>query len=405
MTDERINSEVGVVPADWCVRPLLKIVNIARGQVDPRQEPYRSMILLAPDHIESGSGRLLERRTAAEQGAISGKYLFSAGDIVYSKIRPYLRKATLVDFGGLCSADMYPLRPAASVAGRFILETLLGHRFTKYAQSVSVRSGMPKINRVELAAFSFALPPTKAEQDAIAGALADADAWIESLEKLIVKKRQVKHGAMQQLLTGKRRLSGCSGEWQTARLGGLADIQRGASPRPIDDPIWFDENSPIGWVRISDVTSSGMFLRNTTQRLSPLGVKRSRPVPSGSLIMSICATVGRPIITAIDSCIHDGFVVMSSLRIEKFFCYYLLARLEPMWSQHGQTGSQMNLNTDLIRRTEVVVPPTKSEQAAIAEVLREMDEELDKLAEKLEKARQIKVGITQNLLTGKVRLR
>lgn len=216
-------TEVGVIPEDWRLRPMMSAVRVASGQVDPKEEPYRSMVLVAPDHIESCTGRLLKKETAAAQGAISGKYVFARGDIVYSKIRPYLRKATLADFDGLCSADMYPLRPAADVAGGFVLAALLGHHFSKYAESVSVRSGMPKLNRIELAEYSLATPPTKAEQDAIAGALSDADALIESLEQLLDKKRHVKRGAMQELLTGKKRLPGFSGEWEVTRLGDVAD--------------------------------------------------------------------------------------------------------------------------------------------------------------------------------------
>lgn len=79
----------------WQTRPLPSIVQVASGQVDPRNEPYRSMVLVAPDHVESGTGRLLTRKTAGEQHAISGKYVVNRGDIVYSKIRPYLRKAIL----------------------------------------------------------------------------------------------------------------------------------------------------------------------------------------------------------------------------------------------------------------------------------------------------------------------
>src|SRR5208337_3103487 len=143
-------TEVGVIPADWQLRPMLTAVRVASGQVDPKIEPYRSMILVAPDHIESGSGRLLKKETARDQRAISGKYVFAAGDIVYSKIRPYLRKAILANFEGLSSADMYPLRPSPDVSAGFIFAVLLAHHFSKYAESVSVRSGMPKINRVEL---------------------------------------------------------------------------------------------------------------------------------------------------------------------------------------------------------------------------------------------------------------
>ena len=175
-------TEAGVIPETWALRPLLTTVGIANGQVDPQVEPYREMTLVAPNHIESGTGRLLSRETASDQKAISGKYLFGRGDIVYSKIRPYLRKAVLAEFNGLCSADMYPLKPAADVSGGFMLSVLLGQRFTRYSESVSVRSGMPKINRAELADFVVALPPLP-EQRAIATVLSDVDALLHGLER------------------------------------------------------------------------------------------------------------------------------------------------------------------------------------------------------------------------------
>ena len=173
--DER--TEMTGLPEGWTRRPFLEAVCIASGQVSPVIEPYKSMILVAPDHIESATGKLLAKQTAAEQRAISGKYVFEKGDIVYSKIRPYLRKAFLADFSGLCSADMYPLRPDTGISSGFILAVVLGYRFSKYADSVSVRSGMPKINRAELAEYSLPLPPLT-EQRAIAEALSDVDALL-----------------------------------------------------------------------------------------------------------------------------------------------------------------------------------------------------------------------------------
>jgi type I restriction enzyme S subunit len=135
---------------------------------------------------------VLKKETAGEQGAISGKYLFEAGDIVYSKIRPYLRKAILADFKGLCSADMYPLKPVNDVSPGFAFATILGHRFSKYAESVSVRSGIPKINRTELAEYLIALPPTIDEQEAIANILLDVDSLIRKVEELIEKKMKAR---------------------------------------------------------------------------------------------------------------------------------------------------------------------------------------------------------------------
>ena len=247
-----------------------------------------------------------------------------------------------------------------------------------------------------------AFPPFP-EQRAIATALSDVDALLSGLNRLIAKKGDLKQAAMQRLLTGQTRLPGFHGEWETKRLGDVAKIQRGASPRPIDSPVWFDEKSTIGWVRISDVTSSGMFLYGTTQRLSLLGVKNSRPVDTGSLIMSICATVGKPVITKIDVCIHDGFVVFDNLEANQMFLYYVLKGIEPDWAKHGQTGSQMNLNTGLINGTPIKLPPI-DEQSAIAAVLSDMDAELSALEARRDKTRALKQAMMQELLTGRTRL-
>lgn len=286
---------------------------------------------------------------------------------------------------------------------RYLGVWLLSKYFTSYCDSVKTVTAIPHISPKDIRSFKIALPPTKAEQEAIAGALSDADALIESLEQLLTKKRQIKQGAMQELLTGKRRLPGFKGKWEIKRLDQVTSVQRGASPRPIDSPIWFDDNSEVGWVRISDVTKAGMYLEETSQRLSALGIQHSRPVSRGSLIMSICATVGRPIITSINTCIHDGFVVFDELRVDQIFLYYFLSSIEKEWTRHGQTGSQMNLNTDLINRTLISLPSLE-EQEAIASVFRDLDSEITALEQKLTKAKAIKQGMMQELLTGRIRL-
>ncbi|GJF20371.1 restriction endonuclease subunit S [Streptomyces sp. HO565] len=190
----------------WPEVSLLDLVTIRRGQVDPRRPEFRDLPLIAPDHIEPGTGRLLAVKTAADQSAISGKYLVEPGDVIYSKIRPYLRKVHLAKFRALCSADMYPLQPKRSVDSRFILNALLSERFTDFAVSASMRSGIPKINRVELAAYQLDAPPGE-EQAAIGQALQDADALIDSLERRLAVARALKQGMVQELLTGRTCLS------------------------------------------------------------------------------------------------------------------------------------------------------------------------------------------------------
>lgn len=193
-------------------------------------------------------------------------------------------------------------------------------------------------------------------------------------------------------------------DWEALSLSQTArGIFRGASPRPIEDPIWFDDSSDVGWVRISDVTKSGRGLTETTQRLSKQGILHSRFVPSGSLIMSICATVGRPIETRLDVCIHDGFVVFDRPLTDQSYLYHVLKDLEPRWASKGQTGSQMNLNGNLIKSTIVPVPPTKSEQEAIAEALSDADALIESLDQLITKKRGLKQGAMQQLLTGQTR--
>ncbi|MBK6862839.1 MAG: restriction endonuclease subunit S [Ideonella sp.] len=143
---------LGDIPRHWSIRRFKFLATINSGQIDPRKATYRDMVLIAPNHIESGSGRLHSQQTAAEQGADSGKYLVGRGQIIYSKIRPNLRKATIAPSDCLCSADMYPITPRVSeLLPEYFLLLLLSQPFTKFAVDSSMRVAMPKVNREALA--------------------------------------------------------------------------------------------------------------------------------------------------------------------------------------------------------------------------------------------------------------
>jgi type I restriction enzyme, S subunit len=195
-------SSIGWIPKEWKVENILDVVDFPNGQVSPLQYPYIDWILVAPDHIERNTGKLLARVTARDQGAISGKYVFDEGDIVYSKIRPYLRKAILANFYGLCSADMYPLKVKKGNNSTFVLGIILGEGFSRYAESVSMRSGFPKINRSEFSGFECGIP-NPGEQDLIATIMSSIDLKIISNEKNLEKLIKQKSGLMNDLLTGK----------------------------------------------------------------------------------------------------------------------------------------------------------------------------------------------------------
>jgi len=158
---------LGDVPDHWILKRFKFVTSITSGQVDPREPEYRNQVLIAPNHIESGSGRIIRQETADHQGADSGKYLVQAGQIIYSKIRPNLRKAAIATTDCLCSADMYPIWPRTSeLHPEYLLMLLLSEPFTKYAVDCSMRVAMPKINRQALGECRLWYPPL-VEQDKI----------------------------------------------------------------------------------------------------------------------------------------------------------------------------------------------------------------------------------------------
>ena len=149
---------LGMVPASWEVVRLGDVAEVASGQVDPRGAAFQSLLFVAPDDIESDTGRLISRRTAADVRAISGKYWFNADDVLFSKIRPYLNKVYVPSEQGLCSADIYPLRPLAKIGRGYLALTLLSEAFAAYTRTCSDRTGIPKVNRVDLMKYRFAPP-------------------------------------------------------------------------------------------------------------------------------------------------------------------------------------------------------------------------------------------------------
>jgi type I restriction enzyme S subunit len=156
------------VPVGWASPSLSAAVHITEGQVDPTKPTYCDLPLIAPNHIESGTGRLLFTESASEQGAISGKYICRGGDVIYCKIRPALCKATVAPETCLTSADMYPIRPGEDLLPEFLLYFLLSRRFTEAAVLESDRVAMPKINRDALGRIKVPVPPMRYQRKIVA---------------------------------------------------------------------------------------------------------------------------------------------------------------------------------------------------------------------------------------------
>jgi type I restriction enzyme S subunit len=378
----------GVIPTDWSIRPMGAVASVTSGQVDPRIAPYSLMPLVAPDHIESGTGRLARNiPSAGEQRAISGKYLFRSGTVIYSKIRPHLRKVCLVPFDGVCSADMYPLLPAEDVHPGFLFASLLSERFSRYAESVSIRSGMPKINREELADFEFVLPSTRQEQAQVALTLVDADALIDSLEQLLTKKRQIKQGVMQELLTGKRRLPGFTDEWKTASLGQVAKVKTGS----MNNQDKVEDGEYPFFVRSQSVERIDTFTHDCEAIL----------VPGEGGIGSIFHYIkGR---FALHQRVY-GVTDFSDEVLGRFLFFYMRVFFGAHAMENSVKATVDSLRLPTFLNFELRLPPTKNEQAAIVGVLSDLENEAEALESRLTKTRALKQAMAQALLTGRIRL-
>jgi type I restriction enzyme S subunit len=171
--------------------------------------------------------------------------------------------------------------------------------------------------------------------------------------------------------------------WTVRKIKWESPVYRGASPRPIEDPAYFDDEGEYAWVRISDVTASNTYLRETQQRLSDFGAGFSIKLQPGSLFLSIAGSVGKPCITAIKCCIHDGFVYFPKLKIENKFLYYIFASGEP-YKGLGKMGTQLNLNTETVGSIQIPIP-TPNEQNSIVEFLDRETTHIDTLIDKKQK--------------------
>ena len=181
-------------------------------------------------------------------------------------------------------------------------------------------------------------------------------------------------------------------------IGSFSSVRRGASPRPITDPKYF--GGDVGWVRISDVTQRNKkYLRKTVQYVSPLGESKSLRVNQGDIIMSICATVGKPMLVDMSACIHDGFVQFYDLKeIDTEYLYYILGFHEQDFINRAQPGTQINLNTTIVRNQKVFFPPLP-QQRKIAKILSTCDEVIDKTESLIKKYEAMKEGLMHDLFT------
>lgn len=281
------------------------------------------------------------------------------------------------------------------------------YRVIKWASSEG--STIARLYNGIIYATNIALPPLD-EQKRIAEALSDVDSMISSLEKLIAKKKAVKQGAMQELLTGKKRLAGFAGEWKDFTIGKMGEFYSGLSGKSKKD---FDCGNAY-YITFLNVLSN---VKIDTSILASVDVRENESqniVRKGDLFFNtssetpeevgMCAVLDEELENTYLNSFCFGFRLFDDAHNPLFLSYYLNSSVgRKIMSILAQGATRYNLSKNNFAET-VIKLPTKEEQTAIASILSDMDNEIEALEQKLEKTRQIKQGMMQQLLTGKIRL-
>jgi type I restriction enzyme S subunit len=268
-----------------------------------------------------------------------------------------------------------------------------------------------KLNRSELNKVEVAVPRVPAEQRAIAEALSDADALIESLEALVAKKRQIKQGAMQELLTGKRRLPGFSGEWETRRVGSFGFTYGGLTGKSKVD---FGHGDAV-FVPFMNVMSHVQIDQGWMERVDVGLEERQNVVQAGDLLfngssetpeeLGLCGVVLHA--SAVPRYLNSfciGFRVTSEDVHPRYVARHFRGPVgREQMKVLAQGATRYNLSKRALCDLELSLPNLE-EQVAIDSAFADLDSELEALDTKLEKARAIKQGMMQELLTGRTRL-
>ena len=231
-------------------------------------------------------------------------------------------------------------------------------------------TGVPQLTVPQLSNYSIFVP-NKSEQYKIGLMFNQLDSLIALYDRKLKLLSQVKKYFLDNLFAEKEypnlRFKGFTDAWEQRKLKELGNIKRGASPRPISDPKWFDENGKYGWLRISDVTFQNGQVFQIDQHLSSIGEEKTVLISSPHLIISIAATVGKPCINYIPTAIHDGFVAFLDYKFNLDFMFEWFNKNQNIWLKYGQPGAQINLNSSIIGNQKIKIPE-ENEQEKISKL-------------------------------------
>lgn len=356
----------------------------------------------------SVDGNIISQKLIKRDEIRAGLTAFAKNDVLVAKITPCFENGkgacldTLSTEFGYGSTEFHVLRSRSTACNRYIFYHTQSESFRKKLELEMVGTAGQK--RVSLNAIERYLLPVRhslAEQTAIAAVLSDTDALIQGLDQLIAKKRNIKQGAMQELLTGKKRLPGFAGEWEKKKVSEVGEIITGSTPPTSNKTYW---NGDIPWITPTDI-SAIRDIWCSERQITQYGLKVLRQLPANTLLVTCIASIGKnSILRKTGACNQQINAVIPDDKHNVDYLYYLIENNKfHLLSRAGITATNIVSKREFMEIV-FVFPPTLAEQTAIAAVLSDMDAEIAALEQKRDKYKAIKRGMMQELLNGKTRL-
>jgi type I restriction enzyme S subunit len=391
-------TEVGVIPEDWEVKTLISLSDeIGDGiHATPNYSNASEFFFINGNNLKNGK-------------IIISTETKSVNRSEFEKLHKKLTNKTLLisingTIGNLAyySGEKIVLGKSAayinlknSVSQIFIYYFLSTEIVSKYFENELTGTTISNLSLFSLRNTPIAISNNIAEQTAIATALSDVDALISGLDRLIEKKRAIKQAALQELLTGKRRLPGFDGEWMFYSLADIASINMGQSP---DSKYYNQRGNGLPLIQgNADIENKKTIIRVFTSQIT-------KTCNQGDIILTVRAPVGAVGISMFKSCIGRGVCSVIPFEVSKAFLFHALMFNESKWKILEQGSTFTSANSSQIAEFKILMPLNNEEQTAIATVLSDMDAEISALETRRAKTLSLKQGMMQELLTGRIRL-
>ncbi|MFV0152546.1 restriction endonuclease subunit S [Empedobacter falsenii] len=393
-------TEIGVIPEDWEVVKIEDICDVDSDNLTSTTDLNYEIKYISLEYVDAG--RLLGFNEVKFRDAPSrARRKLKFDDILVSTVRPNLKSHYLfkkIENNFIASTGFAVLR--TNQHSGYIYNHFFANTINRQIENLIVGSNYPAINSSDVKSLQIPLPPLP-EQEAIAAALSDADAWIDSLEQLIAKKRLIKQGAMQTLLTPHE-------DWEVKKLGEVCDEGYQGINTAADKIKYQERGIPI--LQAKHITK-GYIDFEGAKNISKedfINYKDKYMPIKGEILFTNIGTIGKTVL--VDD--EVNFLIawnIFKIKLKDNFSAKFLLQIFKDFDEKGVYDKMLTGNaTKFINRPQLfnlnIAFPSLSEQERIATILSDMDAEIEALEQKLAKAKQIKQGMMQELLTGRVRL-